>query len=63
MMAYERSESAWDNFGEFIYTFRLKTKTLVRKIENIWSLLNENDFMKKWNLGLGDRVTWFLFFF
>ena len=33
MMAYERFESARDNFDEFIYQLRLKTKTLVRKLE------------------------------
>ena len=35
MMAYETSESAWDNFGKFIYQFRSKTKTLDRRHENI----------------------------
>ena len=35
MMAYERSESAWNNFGIFIYRLQPKTKTLVRKLESI----------------------------
>ena len=35
MMAYERSESAWDNFGKFIHQFQPKTKTLIRKLERI----------------------------
>ena len=35
MMAYERSESAWDNFGKFIYPFQPQTKTLIRKLERI----------------------------
>ena len=34
-MAYERSESIWDNFGKFIYQLQPKTKTLVRKLERI----------------------------
>ena len=34
-MACERSESASDNLGKFIYQFQLKTKTLMRKIERI----------------------------
>ena len=28
MMAYEGSESAWGNFGKFIYQLQPKTKTL-----------------------------------
>ena len=35
MMAYERSESAWDNFNKLIYQPQLKTKTLIRKLVNI----------------------------
>ena len=34
-MTYEGSESAWDNFGKFIYQFRPETKTLIRKLEKI----------------------------
>ena len=34
-MAYERFESAWDNFGKFIPQFQPKTKTLIRKFERI----------------------------
>ena len=34
-MAYERHESARNNFGKFIYQFQPKTKTLVRKLERI----------------------------
>ena len=32
MMAYEGSESAWDNFDKFIYQFQPETKTLIRDI-------------------------------
>ena len=35
MMAYEGSESAWDNFGKFIHQFQPETKTLIRKLEKI----------------------------
>ena len=35
MMAYERSESIWDNFGKFINQFKPKTKTLIKKCERI----------------------------
>ena len=35
MMAYERSESAQDNFGKFIDQFQPETKTLSRKLERI----------------------------
>ena len=35
MMAYERSESARDNFGKFIHQFQPETKTLLRKLERI----------------------------
>ena len=35
MMASERSESIWDNFGKFIYQFQPETKTLIRKLERI----------------------------
>ena len=35
MMAYERSESAQDNFDKFIYQFQPKTMTLIRKLERI----------------------------
>ena len=34
-MAYERSESALDNFGTFIHQFQPETKTLIRKLERI----------------------------
>ena len=34
MLSYERSEKARDNFGKFIYQFKPKTKTLVRKHES-----------------------------
>ena len=33
MMAYEGFESAWDNFGKFIFQFQPETKTLIRKLE------------------------------
>ena len=34
-MAYERSKSAWDNFGKFIHKFQPPTKILIRKLERI----------------------------
>ena len=34
-MAYDWSESAWDNFGKFLYQLQPKTKTFVTKLENI----------------------------
>ena len=39
MMAYERSESARDNFAEFIHQFQPETKTLIRKLERILTKL------------------------
>ena len=33
MIAYEESESTFDNFGKFIYQLEPKTKTLVGKLE------------------------------
>ena len=42
MMAYERSESAQDNFGEFICQFQPKTKTPIRKLERILKLYRQN---------------------
>ena len=35
MMACERSENVWDNFGKFIHQFQHETKTLIRKLERI----------------------------
>ena len=35
MIAYERSESARDNFGKFIHQFQPETKTLIKKLERI----------------------------
>ena len=35
MMACERFESAWDNFGKFIHRFQPETKILIRKLERI----------------------------
>ena len=35
MMAYERSERAWNNFGKFIHQFQPETKTLIKKLERI----------------------------
>ena len=35
MMAYEKSESAWDSFVKFIYRLQPKTKTLARNLEKI----------------------------
>ena len=39
MMAYQGSESAWDNFGKFIYQYQPETKTLIRKLERILNKL------------------------
>ena len=39
MMAYKGSESAWDNFGKFIYQFQPETKTLIWKLEMILNKL------------------------
>ena len=36
MMAYERSQRAWDNFCKFNYKFQTKTKTHYRKLERIF---------------------------
>ena len=35
MMAYEKFESAQDNFGKFIHKFLPETKRLIRKLERI----------------------------
>ena len=35
LLAYERSESARDNFGKFIHQFQPETKTLIGKLERI----------------------------
>ena len=35
MTAYERSKSAWNNFGKFIHQFQPETKTLIRKLERV----------------------------
>ena len=40
-MAYERSESTWDNFGKFINQLQPKTKKLVRKFERILKLYRQ----------------------
>ena len=34
-MAYERSESVWDNFGKFIKQSQPETKTFIRKLERL----------------------------
>ena len=34
-MAYEKSESAGDNFGKSIHQFQPETKTLIRKLDKI----------------------------
>ena len=39
MMAYDGSESAWNNFGKFIHQFQPETKTLIRKLERILNKL------------------------
>ncbi len=44
-MAYEGSESDWDNFGKFIYQFQLETKTLIRKLERILDKLYRQNFL------------------
>ena len=38
-VAYEGSETAWDNFRKFIDQFQLKTQTLIRKLERIFNEL------------------------
>ena len=43
MMAYERSESAWDNFGKFIHHFQTETKAFIRKLEMILIELNRQN--------------------
>ena len=35
MMAYEKSESAQENFGKFIHQFQSDTKTLIKNLERI----------------------------
>ena len=35
IMAFERSDSAWYNFGEFIKQIQTKTKKLIKKFESI----------------------------
>ena len=35
IIAYERSESARDNFGKFIHQLQPETKTPIRKLERI----------------------------
>ena len=35
----ERYQSAWNNFGKFIYPLQLKTKALIRKLERILIIL------------------------
>ena len=49
-MAYERSESAWDNFGKFIYQFQPETKTLSRKLERILTKLYRQNVPLLFNL-------------
>ena len=34
-MVHEKSESAWNNFGKFIYQLQSKTKKLIRKLERM----------------------------
>ena len=43
MMAYERSESAQDNFGKFIHQFQPEAKTVIRKLERILIKLNRQN--------------------
>ena len=35
MLAYEKPETAGDNFGKFIHQFQPETNTLIRKLEKI----------------------------
>ena len=35
MMAYEKFENAWDNFGKFLHQLQPETKKLIRKLERI----------------------------
>ena len=48
-MAYEGSESAWDNFGKFIYQSQPETKTLIRKFEKILNKLYRQNFSLLFN--------------
>ena len=46
MIAHDRYESTWDNFGKFIYQFQPKIKTFIRKLERILiKLCRENVFL------------------
>ena len=42
MIAYEKSESAQDNFDKFIHQFQPETKALIRKVEKILKLYRQN---------------------
>ena len=57
MMAYERSKSAWDNFGRFIHQFQLETKTLIRKLERIIiKFYRQNVFLLSNETGFNERL-------
>ena len=49
MMAYEGSESAWDNFGKFIYQFQPETKTHIMKLERILIKLYRHNVSSQFN--------------
>ena len=49
MMAYERSDSAQDNFGKFIHQFQPETKTLIRKLERILIKLHRQNVSLSFN--------------
>ena len=42
MIAYERLESAWNNFGKLIHQFQHETMKLVKKHETILNLYRQN---------------------
>ena len=57
MMAYEKSESARDNFGKFIHQFQPEIKTLIRKLEKILIRLYRQNVSLLFNqAGLNERL-------
>ena len=44
-MTDEGSESAWDNFGKFIYQFQPETRTLIKKNWIVNKLYRENVYL------------------
>ena len=57
MMAYERSESAWDNFGKFTHQVQPETNTLIRKLErNLIKSYRQNVSLLFNQTGLNERL-------